>query len=67
MSARAGWARIGRTPTNHPGATRAVLAEAKPPAPPAERPPTIDLATLPREGRKPFDADKARAAAGAAL
>ena len=59
-----GWAHLGRgKPTD---IHSLVLTPPEPPAT-SDAPKVIDLATLPREGRKPFDPDAARAAAAGAL
>lgn len=59
-----GWAHLGRgKPTD---IHSLVLTPPEPPAT-SDAPKVIDLATLPREGRKPFDHDAARNAAASAL
>lgn len=59
-----GWAHLGR---GKPTDIHSLVLTPPAPEPDDHRPPVIDIATLPREGRKPFDPDAARAAAASAL
>lgn len=59
-----GWAHLGR---GKPTDIHSLVLTPPAPEPDDHRPPVIDIATLPREGRKPFDPDAARNAAASAL
>lgn len=62
----AGWTHLGR-PMRADGPLPKLILTEPVAVPEDERPPAIDLATLPREGRKGFDVDAARAAAAGAM
>lgn len=62
----AGWEHLGRPLRAEGPLPKLMLAEPTP-LPEDERPPEIDLATLPREGRRHFDPDAARAAAARSM